>query len=208
MNTIARILVPIDFLPHSADAVRRALDFASKYDADVTLLHVYEPAAYPVTPGDIVYDRDRLERASVRVRARLDAVRRDIDPAGRRRISIRVIQGTPARAILDTASEGQFDLIVMGTHGRTGVDRLMSGSVAEDVLRRAPCPVLTLKSGPEPTPRGLANDGFFVSPAQPIAARPIAVQPITVQPITAQPLAALFPPFGAPGARAFYKPRR
>lgn len=164
MHHIERILVPIDFLPHSADAVRRALDLAAKYDAEVTLLHVYEPAAYPLSAGDIVYDEDRLERASARVRARLDAVRRDIDPAGRRRVVVRVLQGAPARAIVEAASEGRVDLIVMGTHGRTGIDRFMSGSIAEDVMRRAPCPVLTIKAPSQPEPRRITIQSYVAPP--------------------------------------------
>jgi universal stress protein A len=146
MDTISRILVPIDFLPHSAAAVRRALDVARRYSAEVVLLHVYQPARYPMAAGDIVYDERQLERATRQVRARLDAVRREVDPIGRRRVSTRVLQGTPERAIVEAASSEPFDLIVMGTHGRTGVDRIVSGSIAEHVMRHAPCAVLSVKS--------------------------------------------------------------
>jgi nucleotide-binding universal stress UspA family protein len=146
MTTISRILVPIDFLPHSAEAVRRALDIAHCYSAEVILLHVYQPAEYPLSDGDVVYDERQLERATRHLRARLDAVRREVDPVGRQRVSVRVLQGTPERAIVEAASSEPFDLIVMGTHGRTGVDRIVSGSIAERVMRHAPCAVLTVKS--------------------------------------------------------------
>ena len=56
-----------------------------------------------------------------------------------------LMEGEPGEAILRTATERHCDLIVMGTHGRTGLDRIIKGSVAEHVLRRAPCPVLTVK---------------------------------------------------------------
>jgi universal stress protein A len=146
MNTISRILVPIDFLPHSAEAVRRALDIARRYSAEIVLLHAYQPAAYPMSVGDVVvYDEPQLERMTARVRARLDAVRREVDPTGRGHVSARVVQGLPGPAIVEAASSEPFDLIVMGTHGRTGVDRIVSGSVAEHVMRHAPCAVLTVK---------------------------------------------------------------
>jgi universal stress protein A len=145
MNTISRILVPVDFLPHSAAAVRRALDIADRYSAEVVLIHVYEPARYPIAAGDILYDERQLERMTQKVRARLEAVRRDVDPIGRRRVSTRVVQGTPERAIVQAASSEPFDLIVMGTHGRTGLGRFVSGSIAEQVMRRAPCAVHIVK---------------------------------------------------------------
>lgn len=146
MNTISRILVPIDFLPHSAEAVRRALDIARRFSAEVVLLHVYQPAEYPMSAGDVVYDERQLERVTQQVRDRLDAVCREVDPIGRLGVSTRVLQGTPEHAIVEAASSEPFDLIVMGTHGRTGVDRIVSGSIAEHVMRLAPCAVLTVKS--------------------------------------------------------------
>jgi nucleotide-binding universal stress UspA family protein len=157
MNIISRILVPIDFLPHSAEAVRRALDIADHYCAEVVLLHVDEPPSYPVSPGDISYDERQLELMTATARARLDAVRREVDPAGTRRVSARVLHGTPERVIVETAASEPFDLIVMGTRGRTGVDRIIAGSIAEQVVRRAVCPVLTVKSPREAEPRRIAR---------------------------------------------------
>lgn len=146
MEPFSKILVPVDFLPHSADAVRRAMALAAQCSAEVVLLYAYEPGEYPATPGDVIYDAEQLERMTTDVRARLDAVRRDADPLGRRRITTRVVQGSPARAIIEAATRDPFDLIVMGTHGRTGIGRVVLGSVAEQVMRHAPCPVLTSKA--------------------------------------------------------------
>lgn len=146
MKPFAKILVPIDFLPHSAEAVRRATDLAIQHSAEVVLLHAYEPGEYPATPGAVIYDAEQLHHMSSKVRARLDAVRRDADPLGRQRISTRVVQGPPLRAIIEVVTREPFDLIVMGTHGRTGVGRVVLGSIAEQVTRRAPCPVLTIKA--------------------------------------------------------------
>ena len=158
MNTISRILVPIDFLPHSAEAVRRALDIARRFSAEVVLLHVYQPAEYPMSAGDVVYDERQLERATRQIQARLDAARREVDPIGRRRVSARVLQGTPERAIVEAASSEPFDLIVMGTRGRTGVDRFVSGSIAEQVMRHAPCAVLTVKTPRAAQPQHMGSD--------------------------------------------------
>jgi nucleotide-binding universal stress UspA family protein len=76
-------------------------------------------------------------------------------PSPRVTIEHRLLEGSAATVITETASETGADMIVMGTHGRTGLSRLMMGSVAEEVLRRAPCPVLTIRAMPvkalEPT---------------------------------------------------------
>jgi nucleotide-binding universal stress UspA family protein len=162
MKPFSKILVPLDFLPHSAEAVRRAMELADQYSAEVVLLYVYEPGEYPVPPVDIVYDTKQLERLTATVRARLEAVRRDVDPVGRRRVTTRVLQGRPARSIIDAAATEPFDLIVMGTHGRTGVERLVLGSVAEEVMRRAACAVLTVKR-----PRQSMDEPLAANPAAP-----------------------------------------
>jgi nucleotide-binding universal stress UspA family protein len=156
MKPFSKILVPLDFLPHSAEAVRRALELAAQCSATVVLLYVYEAGEYPMAPGDIVYDAEQLDRMTAKVRARLEAVRRDVDPMGRQRVTTRVLQGNPARSIVDAATREPFDLIVMGTHGRTGVQRWVTGSVAEEVMRRAPCAVLTVKAPRESVVEHLA----------------------------------------------------
>jgi nucleotide-binding universal stress UspA family protein len=159
MSPFSKILVPVDFLPHSAEAVRRALDLATEH-AEVVLFYAYEPAEYPAIPGDVLYDAEQLHSMSAKVRARLEAVRHEADPFGRHRISTRIVQGTPVRAIIDAVTRERFDLIVMGTHGRTGVGRVVLGSIAEQVMRRAPCPVLTIKA-----PRALAIERLQPEPA-------------------------------------------
>ncbi len=161
MKSFSKILVPIDFLSHSAEAVRRAMDLAVQHSAEVILLYAYESGEYPATPGDVVYDAEQLQQMTHRVRARLDAVRRDADPLGRRRISTRVAQGTPVRAIIETAQREAVDLIVMGTHGRTGVGRAVLGSIAEKVMRRASCPVLTVKAPSPPATEHVAPEPAF-----------------------------------------------
>jgi universal stress protein A len=206
MTTISRILVPVDFLPHSAEAVRRALDIAVRYSAEVILLHVYQPGEYPISAGDIVYDERQLERATRHVRARLDAVCREVDPIGRRGVTTRVLQGTPERAIVEAASREPFDLIVMGTHGRTGVDRIVSGSIAEHVMRHAPCAVLTVKS-PRSTPaRRIGSDTLS---ANALSANALSANALAADAGAARRWSTVL--LGAPGlaiARAFSRPWR
>lgn len=155
MKSFSKILVPVDFLAHSAEAVRHAMDLAVQHSAEVILLYAYEPGEYPATPGDVIYNADQLLHMSTQVRARLDAVRRNADPLGRCRITTRVAQGTPARVIVEAATQESVDLIVLGTHGRTGVGRAVLGSVAEQVMRRAHCPVLTIKAARPSAPERL-----------------------------------------------------
>jgi nucleotide-binding universal stress UspA family protein len=146
MKPISKVLAPIDFAPHSADAVYRAVDLATRYEAELLLLYVYEPADYPLPEGYVVYTPEQLARMTTEIQKRLDAARKDAEAAGARRVSTRLVQGSAAEAIIDLARDEQFDLIVMGTHGRSGIDRWVMGSVAEKVVRGASCPVLTVKS--------------------------------------------------------------
>jgi nucleotide-binding universal stress UspA family protein len=146
MMPFSKLLVPIDFAAHSAEAVLRAVDLAKRYDAELLLVYVYEPAEYPVPDGHVVYTREQFQRVTAEVQKRLDAARLDAETAGAPRVSTRLLQGRAAQSIVELASDESFDLIVMGTHGRTGVDRWVMGSVAEKVLRGAPCAVLTVKT--------------------------------------------------------------
>lgn len=174
MKSFSKILVPVDFLPHSAEAVRHAMDLAGQHSAEVVLLYAYEPGQYPATPGDVIYDAEQLQRMTTKERARLDAVRRDADPLSQRRITTHVALGAPVHAIIEAATRECVDLIVMGTHGRTGVGRALLGSVAEQVMRRASCPVLTLKTArasasaqdtpPEPSPSSRWSLAAFLAP--------------------------------------------
>lgn len=150
MTPFSKLLVPIDFAALSAEAVHRAVDLARRYDAELTLVYVYEPADYPVPDGFVVYTAEQLHRITAEAQRRLDAAQRDAEAAGARRVSSRLLQGSAAQTIVELARDEHFDLIVMGTHGRTGVDRWVMGSVAEKVVRGAPCAVLTVKpAGPQ-----------------------------------------------------------
>ena len=147
MARIRRILCPLDFSRFSRHAFEQAVTLAREFGADISAVHVYAVApAGIVVPaaGPVVADPIALSPA---VRASLTAnvreVMQEVDAAGVT-VNTDVIEGDPVGAILDRATAWDADLIVMGTHGRTGLERLVVGSVTEKVLRKASCPVLTV----------------------------------------------------------------
>jgi nucleotide-binding universal stress UspA family protein len=146
MKQFQKILVPIDFAPHSAEAVRQAVDIAQHYSASITLVYVYEPADYALPEGYVLYTPEQISLMSTEFEARLRAARREVEELGVRRVDTRLLTGSAAAEIVAFAEDDGADLIVMGTHGRTGLKHMLMGSVAERVLRTAPCPVLTTKA--------------------------------------------------------------
>jgi nucleotide-binding universal stress UspA family protein len=146
---IKRILVPIDFSANSLGALEYAIEFAKSSKADLAVLFVVEPLYYTVpdfTGGASAALGGLLDEQLRNARAQLRRLERRYS---RRRVRLRTVlqSGTPAHAIAETARQMQADLIIMATHGRTGVAHLLLGSVAERVVRAAACPVLTLHPG-------------------------------------------------------------
>jgi nucleotide-binding universal stress UspA family protein len=140
MLSIRTILHPTDFSPTSRAAFQVACALARDYAARLVVLHVNAPQMIYgegyVLPPDPEAVRKELEEELSRLRPP--------DPAIR--VERLLKEGDAAWEILHVAREGRADLIVLGTHGRTGLGRLLMGSVAEAVLRKAPCPVLTVKA--------------------------------------------------------------
>jgi universal stress protein A len=147
-----RILVPTDFSEPSDAALEYARTLAAKFGASLHLLHVVEDQFVtgpfgaemyvPNTPRTLSY---LLSEAHERMAHRISA-----DDRARLRATTEVIVGTVARTISHYAADNGYDLIVMGTHGRTGLAHVLMGSVAEHVVREAACPVLTVHALPEP----------------------------------------------------------
>jgi nucleotide-binding universal stress UspA family protein len=133
------ILFATDFSPPSNAAFEVASALARDYKARLIALHVIEPAtaSYTEFTAYIGPEEDK-EEAMAKLHA-LSAASSNVTPEYRLR------EGNPAAVIAETAAEIPADVIVLGTHGRTGFTRLMMGSVAEEVLRHAPCPVLTVR---------------------------------------------------------------
>ena len=143
MNPIRKILVPTDFSPHAGEAFRVAQDFAKAIGASIVLFHVSRPPA-------VVTDGDRLFLATGRAAARdawgeLRKLQAN-DPAVRVEHEVILADRQDARHILQILEEQGCDLIVMGTHGRTGLLQRLFGSVTEDVVRMAHCPVVLVKA--------------------------------------------------------------
>jgi nucleotide-binding universal stress UspA family protein len=146
MIDLRRILVPTDFSQWSGSALTYAVAFAEKFGAEVLLLHVVQDlavfvpeAALPAAP--LVPPVEQFLRAA---REALDRAAGG-PVAGGVAVHPEVAEGVPAEEIVRLARERDVDLIVMGTHGRTGLAHVLLGSVAEKVVRRAPCPVLTVR---------------------------------------------------------------
>lgn len=139
MLSIHRILHPTDFSEHCHPAFELACALARDYGAEVVVLHVAQlPLLMPVDGVLVPTPLDEAERAS----KQLEQVR-TADP--RVKVVHRLVEGDPAGEVLQAAGDLSVDLIVMGTHGRGGLSRLLMGSVAEAVLRKALCPVLTVR---------------------------------------------------------------
>lgn len=150
---IQRILCPTDFSDFSQRALERAVRLARWFDARITLLHVIPPipwalpahasVPYVAMPADLLRTvREEVEKE----------LRRFARPFLEEGVPVetRLEDGDPARVIQKVAESLPAGLIVMGTHGRAGFEHLILGSVTEKVLRRAPCPVLTIGKAVEP----------------------------------------------------------
>jgi nucleotide-binding universal stress UspA family protein len=152
MTTFHKILVPTDFSECSSAACDMALTLAIKLGSSVELLHVDEPPAWQgfIIPELVVSMPNEAstslhEFMQTRTRRGLEQLVEKLHSAGVSRIEQRVDAGEPGAVIVRVAEETGCDLIVMGTHGRKGFERLMMGSVAERVVRQATCPVLTVR---------------------------------------------------------------
>ena len=136
------ILHPTDFSDHSRAAFDVACSIARDSGADLLVVHVVPP---PVSIDEVADSRRDGYRD--RLRDELHALRPADPKPG---VGHLLLDGDPAEVIVETAAAQGADLVVLGTHGRTGVGRLLMGSVAEQVLRKATRPVLTVKAPPRP----------------------------------------------------------
>jgi nucleotide-binding universal stress UspA family protein len=153
---IERVLCPVDFSEFSARALARACDVADWFGARVSVVHVC-PNVIPGGPETPYFPLSAETMRAVREQSR-EELARFTEPFLAREVPIvtEVWEGEPWRAILEEAAALPADLVVMGTHGRTGFEHLLLGSVTEKVLRRAGCPVLVVGSeGP------VATSGLF-----------------------------------------------
>ena len=134
-----KIVCPIDFDGNSLEALAMAADLARQHDATVYVVHALGAVDPLVVSAQIAFERARQEG------------RRDLENIAKKHLEgvkyetmLRV--GNAANEIVAVVSETGADLVVMATHGRTGMSHMLMGSVAEKVVRRAPCPVLTVRT--------------------------------------------------------------
>jgi len=148
--TIRKILVPTDFSAHSKEAQAWAAELARRYESSLTLVHVYQPISYALPEGYVLPSANLLADLEVNLGRALDDAKKELEASSGLRVDNALMQGVPFAEIIRFAREGSYDLIVLSTHGRTGLRHVLLGSVAEKVVRKAPCPVLTVRPhGPE-----------------------------------------------------------
>lgn len=143
---ISNILVATDFSPSAERAVATAADYARHFQAQLIVLHAYRvdiPVASPLTGGGYVLPDGFFEQIAKEARLRVEKAASQIAATGVSAIGV-AIDRHPATAIIEEAKARKVDLIVMGTRGLTGIKHLALGSVADRVVRTAPCPVLTV----------------------------------------------------------------
>jgi nucleotide-binding universal stress UspA family protein len=159
MNAWKQIGCAVDFSAHSWAALERAVDLARRLEARLTIVHVFPPGQ--LGAGALVQAERALGMAEERLLGRLGEWRAAAERALGREVQAQLLAGSPARELAKFAGRG-LDLLVVGTRGPTGLGRLLLGSVAERVVRDAPCPVMVVheregelpEADAAPTPAG------------------------------------------------------
>jgi universal stress protein A len=144
MPMIHKILVATDFSPHADRALEYAAELAPRYEAPVVLVHVYANPVMTLPDGYVMMTAPDLSELVTGLHDGLRKVEARARQLGVARVESKLIEGIAWREIVGTAKETGCDLVVMGTHGRGAVTHLLLGSVAEKVVRKAECAVLTV----------------------------------------------------------------
>jgi universal stress protein A len=142
---IKKVLVPIDFSDYSKNSLRYSVNFVKCFNAELILIYVVEPVIYPpdfsmgqiaVPAVDLEMDRRASEELSKLARTEIP---QDM------KVKTIIKTGKPFVEIIETAAEENVDLIIISSHGHSGVEHILFGSTADKVVRKAPCPVLSLR---------------------------------------------------------------
>lgn len=147
---INSILVATDFSPHAQEAVDYAVDLAGHFEAEVVVLHAFNveiPIASPMMSGGYVLPDGFFEEIGKQAHQKVESCVKEIEKKGVKATGV-AVDHPAAFAIVTEAAERGADLIVMGTRGLTGLKHVALGSVADKVVRTAPCPVLTIGGSP------------------------------------------------------------
>jgi nucleotide-binding universal stress UspA family protein len=146
IDKMDRILVPVDFSKHSIQALQYANELCKEYHAELEIIHVIEERIHPAfyaTGKSSIFDimPDIKKKSTALIKEMFDGISGQKVP-----FKIKIIEGFPAHEILEYAAKNKIDLIVVTTHGASGLDKFLLGSVAEKIIRRSICPVFTIKS--------------------------------------------------------------
>lgn len=143
---INKILVATDFSENASKAMETAIDLASHFEAELIVLHAFNveiPIASPMMSGGYVLPAGFFEEIAKQARQEVEAAAKEITDRGVKATGI-ALDEPAGMAIIDEATRQGVDMIVMGTRGLTGLKHLALGSIADKVVRTAPCPVLTV----------------------------------------------------------------
>lgn len=141
MKVIRKIIVPIDFLQHTEQLAEYAVYIGEKFHAGLKFLHIIEPPHYYGDyeyPSLGVYAAELAKHAEKKMKHFVEKYRNSCSGC-----EGKILQGNIADSIIKHANDQDADLIIIGTHGRKGLEKMWLGSVAERVIKSAPCPTLT-----------------------------------------------------------------
>jgi universal stress protein A len=142
---IKKVLVPIDFSDYSKNSLRYSINFVKCFNAELILVYVVEPIIYPpdfsmgqiaVPAMDVELDKRAAEELAKLARTEIPH---------QMKVKTIIKTGKPFVEIIETAAEENVDLIIIASHGHSGVEHILFGSTADKVVRKAPCPVLSLR---------------------------------------------------------------
>ncbi len=148
-----KVLCPIDFSEPARAAMDAAVELCRQFDGELTLFHSYQLPGYTLPEGSVVASPKMLQDLADQAEAHLAEWKKLAESAGAPRVVTVKGIGDPALEVVELAREGGFDVIVLGTHGRTGFRHALLGSIAERVVRHARCPCLTIHPEPHASPK-------------------------------------------------------
>jgi len=174
-----KILCPTDFSPGAQHAMRVAVRLASEHDAELVLAHAWYLPPTAIA-GEFMYSGELVQQVSDEAERSLSEAVEEAAKLGARRVTSKLLSGPPWQQIVETAqNDAACDLIVIGTRGRTGLARVLLGSVAELVIRHAPCSVLAVHpdGGDQPFHHALCATDFSPSSRDAVNLGAALVQP-------------------------------
>lgn len=140
MIKLERVLVPSDFSERAEPALKYAVELANRFDAEIVGCHVIE-LPMVILP---LHEEEPVDVVASNAREKLESLLRK---AGAKKFRVLIEQGNPTRQLVRIAANEDIDLVVVSTHGRSGLSHMLMGSTAENLVRLTPCPVLVVRDG-------------------------------------------------------------